>query len=98
MFPLSSILLRNHTSNFFGSQETSRKGILLLVNETKRPIHLRITPPSPVPLDVWCMERARGHHQVVFLLFPLEEKLSFIVDTNAPNLVLEFLLCTFFHL
>ena len=60
----------------------------------KRPIHLRITPPSPLPLGVWCMERARGHHQVVFLFFPLEENLSFIADTNAPNLLLEFLLCT----
>ena len=55
----------------------------------KQPIHLRITPPPPLPLGVWCMERACGHHQVVFLLFPLEEKLSFIADTNAPNLVLE---------
>ena len=60
----------------------------------KRPIHPRITPPPPIPLVVWCTERARGHHQVVFLLFPLEENLSFIADTNAPNLVLEFLLCT----
>ena len=91
----SNILIRNHTSNLFGNQETSRKGSLWLVNEKKkRPIHLRISPPSPVPLGVWCMERAHGHHQVVFLLFPLEEKLSFIVDTNAPNLVLKFLLCT----
>ena len=40
------------------------------------------------------METARGHHQVDFFLFPLEEKLSIIADTNAPNLVLEFLLCT----
>ena len=94
----SNILVKNHTSNFFGSQETSRKGILLLVNETKRPIHLRITPPSPLPLGVWCMERACGHHQVVFLLFTLEEKLSFSADTNAPSLALEFLLCTFFHI
>ena len=33
----SNILVRNHTSNFFGSQETSRKGRLWLVNEKNGP-------------------------------------------------------------
>ena len=94
----SNILVRNHTSNFFGSQETSKKRKSVVGKWKQRPIHLRITPTSPLPLDVCCMERARVHHQLVFLLFPLEEKLSFIVDTNAPNLVLEFLLYTFVHL
>ena len=30
---------------------------------------------------------------MLFVLFPLEKKLSFIEDTNAPNSVLKFLLC-----
>ena len=33
----SSILVRNHTSNFLGSQETSKKGSLWLVNENNGP-------------------------------------------------------------
>ena len=94
-----SILVRNHTSNYFVSQETSRKRSLWLVNEKKKqPIHLRITPLSPLPLGFWCMERARVHHQVVFLLFPLKEKLSFTVGTNAPNLVLNFSCVPVVHL
>ena len=32
----SNILVRNHTSNFFGNQETSRKGSVWLVNEKKK--------------------------------------------------------------
>ena len=35
----SNIMVRNQTSNFFGSQETSRKGSLWLVNEKKKTAH-----------------------------------------------------------